>query len=306
MSSKVTVAPGALSPRALAWLEARSAVRDPERTAPPATLRALCAERGMEVPEAAFDFEESFGGVGIPGDAGVSWFGVAQGLLRAPSPGLDQGGAVPIGDFPSGGYWMDAQGRILADDGVMERFLIAQDWRRLVERFAIGQEYPRAAFTWPGRFAVEPVEDIAAGLAAALGAARVDELSDDCQAVYQRDDIALWAPPAFAEMSAAPCTVVCSGLTSIRAVLETLRDHFPGVGAHVGVSGAMSEALATGAIPPRPAGLRYELWFDPEAIGVIELCADGSVEQWIEAGGQVTIERLTEAGTRRVRYLPAG
>ncbi|WP_438019825.1 hypothetical protein WMF18_12485 [Sorangium sp. So ce315] len=294
---------GVLSPRATAWLGQRGAARDRGRATAPEALRERLARLGLTEVEAMLRFEEAFGGLCVPSAEGEAlWFGVGLELERGVRP---RKGRAPMGDFPHGTYWMDARGRVVIDDGVVEPFVLAEDARRLFERFAIGQEYPVCAFDWPGRMAVEMTVDIAAELAAAMGAERVDELSDGCQAVFQRGDLAIWSPPAFAEMSVAPCTAVASDIASVRALVAAVRKGFPDVGLCVRVGGARGEERSGAPAPEMPAGVPYERWDDGEPTGAIALSDDGGVVQWIASGDEVVVEQISQDGLRRVRFRRA-
>lgn len=291
---------GVLSARARAWLGQRGAARDPGRAMAPEALRERLARLGLTEVEAMLRFEEAFGGLCVPSMEGEAlWFGIGLQIERGVRP---RSGRAPMGDFPHGTYWMDARGRVVIDDGVVAPFVLAEDARRLFERFAIGQEYPVCAFDWPGRMAVEMTVDVAAGLAAAVGAERVDELSDACQAVFQRGDLAIWSPPAFAEMSVAPCTAVASDVASVRALVAAVRDGFPDVGLSVRVGGARGEERSSAPAPERPAGVPYERWDDGEPTGAIALSDDGGVVQWIASGDEVVVEQISQDGLRRVRF----
>ncbi|XYI01498.1 hypothetical protein ACMHYB_17795 [Sorangium sp. So ce1128] len=295
---------GVLSPRATAWLRQRGAVRDPGRAMAPEALREQLARWGLTDVGAMLRFEEVFGGTCVPSAEGEAlWFGIGLALERGARPRKSR---AVMGDYPHGNYWMDARGQVVVDDGVVEPFVLAEDARRLFERFAIGQEYPVAAFSWSGRMAVEMTANIAAELAAALGAERVDELSDACQAVFQRGDLAIWSPPAFAEMSVAPCTAVASEIAGVRALLAAVREGFPDVGVSVRVAGAQGEERSGEPPPEMPAGVLYERWDDGDPTGAIALSDDGAIVQWIASGDEVLVEQISHDGLRRVRFRRAG
>ncbi|WP_437580112.1 hypothetical protein [Sorangium sp. So ce887] len=289
-----------VSSRAVGWLRQRGAVRDPGRVMAPEVLREHLARRGLTEVEALLRFEEVFGGVCVPSAEGEAlWFGIGLEIERGVRP---RGGRAAMGDFPQGTYWMDARGRVVIDDGVVESFVLAEDARHLFERFAIGQEYPVAAFSWPGRVAVDMTVDVAAELAAAMGAERVDELSDACQAVFQKGDLAIWSPPSFAEMSVAPCTAVASDTESVRALVAAVRERFPDLGLSVRVGGAQGEERSGAPAPEMPAGVPYERWDDGGATGAVALSDDGGVVQWIASGDEVIVEQITRDGFRRIRF----
>ncbi|XXY48116.1 hypothetical protein WME91_49770 [Sorangium sp. So ce269] len=295
---------GVLSPRAVAWLRERGAVRDPGRAMAPEALREQLARWGLTEVGAMLRFEEAFGGTCVPSAEGEAlWFGIGLALERGTRPRKPR---VAMGDYPHGTYWMDSRGQIVVDDGVVDPFVVAEDARRLFERFAIGQEYPVAAFSWPGRMAVELMVDIALDLAAAIGAERVEELSDGCQAVFQRGDLAIWSPPGFAEMSVAPCTAVASEIASVRALLAAVRESFPDVGASVRIAGAQGEERSGEPAPEMPAGVLYERWDDGDPTGAIALVDDGGIVQWIASGDEVLVEQISDGGLRRVRFRRAG
>ncbi|WP_437971062.1 hypothetical protein WMF04_18020 [Sorangium sp. So ce260] len=292
-----------LSPRAIAWLRKRGAVRDPDRVMAPEALREQLERWGLTEVGPMLRFEEVFGGTCVPSAEGEAfWFGIGLQLERGVRP---RRGRVAMGAFPHGTYWMDSRGQVVVDDGVVEPFVIAEDARRLFERFAIGQEYPVAAFTWPGRMAVEMTVDIAAELATTMGAERIDELSDTCQAVFQKDDLALWSPPTFAEMSVAPCTAVASEIASVRELLGAVREGFPDVGVSVRVAGEKVEERSSEPSPETPAGVRYERWDDGEPTGTVALSNDGGIVQWIATGDEVVVERISRDGFRRVHFRRA-
>ncbi|KYF91875.1 hypothetical protein BE20_13510 [Sorangium cellulosum] len=292
-----------LSPRAIKWLTKRGAVRDPDRVMAPEGLREQLKRWGLTEVGPMLRFEEVFGGTCVPSAEGEAfWFGLGMQLERGVRP---RQGRVAMGAFPHGTYWMDSRGRVVVDDGVVEPFVVAEDARRLFERFAIGQEYPVAAFTWPGRMAVEMTVDIAAELAAAMGAERIDELSDTCQAVFQKDDLALWSPPTFAEMSVAPCTAVVSEIASVRELLAAMREGFPDVGVSVRVAGEKVEERSSVPPPETPAGVRYERWDDVDPTGTVALSNDGGIVQWITTGDEVVVERISRDGFRRVHFRRA-
>ncbi|WP_437290539.1 hypothetical protein [Sorangium sp. So ce406] len=292
---------GVLSPRATAWLGQRGAARDPGRATPPEALREQLARLGLTDVGALLRFEEVFGGLCVPSAEGEAlWFGIGLELERGVRP---RKGRAPMGDFPHGTYWMDARGQVVVDDGVVDPFVLAEDARRLFERFAIGQEYPVCAFDWPGRMAVEMTLDVAAELAAAVGAERVDELSDAYQAVFQKGDLAIWSPPAFAEMSVAPCTAVASEIASVRALVAALRKGFPDVGLSVRVAGSHGEERSSEPAPEIPAGAPYERWDDGDPVGAVALSDDGGVVQWVASGDEVVVEQISQDGLRRVRFI---
>jgi hypothetical protein len=291
---------GILSPRAIAWLRQRGAVRDPERVMSPEALREQLERGGLTEVDSMLRFEKAFGGMCIPSAEGEAfWFGVGLELEAGVRP---RGDRAAIGAFPHGIYWMNSRGQIVIDDGVVVPFVLAEDARRLFERFAIGQEYPVFAFTWPGRMAVEMTVDIAAELAAAVGATRVDELSDACQAVFQKDDLALWSPPAFAEMSVAPCTAVASEIASVRALLVAIGDGFPDVGVSVRVAAANVAERSSEPAPEMPAGVPYEQWDGGDATGAVALSNDGAIMQWIASDDEIIVEQISCDGSRRVHY----
>ncbi|WP_437562934.1 hypothetical protein [Sorangium sp. So ce542] len=269
----------------------------------PEALRQQLERWGLTEMGPVLRFEEVFGGTCVPSAEGEAfWFGIGLQLERGVRP---RRGRVAVGAFPHGTYWMNSRGQVVVDDGVVEPFVVAEDARRLFERFAIGQEYPVAAFTWPGRMAVEMTVDIAAELAAGMGVERIDELSDTCQAVFQKDDLALWSPPTFAEMSVAPCTAVASEIASVRELLAAVREGFPDVGVSVRVAGEKVEERSNEPPPETPAGVRYERWDDGAPTGTVALSNDGGIVQWIATGDEVVVERISRDGFGRVRFRRA-
>ncbi|HSN96943.1 MAG TPA: hypothetical protein VLS89_01555 [Candidatus Nanopelagicales bacterium] len=291
---------GALSPRAIGWLRGRGAVRDPGRAMSPEVLRERLSALGVPLAEPLLRFEETFGGLCIPSAEGeMFWFGIGLELGAGLAPRSDR---VAMGAFPLGAYWMDSLGRVIADDGVVEPFLIAEDARRLLERMAIGQEYPAASFDWPGHIALEMTSGVAAELAVAIGAEPIEELSDACQQVYRKDDLALWSPPAFAEASVAPCVAVASKIASVRALLAAAQAKIPDLGVSVRVRLPTHEERSDEAPPEEPVGVRYERWDDPDPAGSIALEGDGAIVQWIDAPDEIVVERISAEGVRRVRY----
>ncbi len=135
-----------------------------------------------------------------------------------------------------------------------------------------------------------------------VGAERVDELSDACQAVFQKGDLAIWSPPAFAEMSVAPCTAVASDIESVRALVAAVRERFPDLGLSVRVGGAQGEERSGAPAPEMPAGVPYERWDDGGATGAVALSDDGGVVQWIASGDEVIVEQISRDGFRRIRF----
>lgn len=294
-----------LSRRAAAWLAAHASA-DPSRKASPDALRAALRPRGVEPTPPLLDFESRFGGLRIQGDEQTYSLG-AGAMLSAGVP--VRGGWVPVGSFSDGHFYMTPEGRLFAIDDVVDPVPLAADARRFVERLAIGQEYPRVAFGWPGRFAVEPSVPVAEAVAGALGAAKVEELSDDLQSVFATGTLGVWASPETIDMSCAPTVIIGETVDDVRRALRALAGLPGGASAAVGIGGGPTvEPTAAPAPPPLPPtpGLRFERWYDPSLQGSLAIGEDGTVEQRTRTKNGLLVERLHERGsTRRLHPAPS-
>ncbi|WP_437711772.1 hypothetical protein WMF45_41285 [Sorangium sp. So ce448] len=126
---------GVLTDRAVNALRARGVLRDPQRTASRARLAELLAPHGVAAGEPLLAFEQHAGGLCVSRDQGeLYWLGPA---LEIEGSVLPRDGLVPTGAFSKGLYFMATDGAIVADDGVVERFVFADSWHIFLERFAV-------------------------------------------------------------------------------------------------------------------------------------------------------------------------
>ncbi|WP_437328276.1 hypothetical protein [Sorangium sp. So ce381] len=216
---------GVLTDRAVNALRARGVLRDPQRAASRARLEELLAPHGVVASESLLAFEQHAGGLCVSRDQGEhTWLGPA---LELEGGVLPRGGLVPIGAFSRGLYFMAADGAILADDGVMERFVFADSWRIFLERFALGHEAPDVIPGWPARHRASLSEDVGEALARALGVPRAPELSDRTQSFWTSDDLVIWSTPAYLEFSVSPCILYADEPAVIEQALAWIQANHP-------------------------------------------------------------------------------
>ncbi|WP_437587816.1 hypothetical protein [Sorangium sp. So ce1000] len=216
---------GVLTDRAVNALRARGVLRDPQRAASRARLEELLAPHGVAASEPLLAFEQHAGGLCVSRDQGEHyWLGPA---LELEGGVLPRGGLVPIGAFSRGLYFMAADGAILADDGVMERFVFADSWRIFLERFALGHEAPDVIPGWPARHCASLSEDVGDALARALGVPRAPELSDRTQSFWTSDDLVIWSTPAYLEFCVSPCILYADEPAVIEQALAWIQANHP-------------------------------------------------------------------------------
>ncbi|WP_437910567.1 hypothetical protein WME95_22820 [Sorangium sp. So ce327] len=216
---------GVLTDRAVNALRARGVLRDPQRAASRARLEELLAPHGVAASEPLFAFEQHAGGLCVSRDHGEhTWLGPA---LEIEGGVLPRNGLVPIGAFSRGLYFMAADGAILADDGVVERFVFADSWRIFLERFALGHEAPDVIPEWPARHRASLSEDVGEALARALGVPRAPELSDQTQSFWTSDDLVIWSTPAYLEFCVSPCILYADEPAVIEQALAWIQANHP-------------------------------------------------------------------------------
>ncbi|WP_437276390.1 hypothetical protein WME90_34795 [Sorangium sp. So ce375] len=216
---------GVLTDRAVNALRARGVLRDPQRTASRARLEELLAPHGVAASESLLAFEQHAGGLCVSRDQGEHyWLGPA---LELEGGVLPRDGLVPIGAFSRGLYFMASDGAILADDGVMERFVFADSWRIFLERFALGHEAPDVIPGWPARHCASLSEDVGDALARALGVPRAPELSDRTQSFWTSDDLVIWSTPAYLEFCVSPCILYADEPAVIEQALAWIQANHP-------------------------------------------------------------------------------
>ncbi len=216
---------GVLTDRAVNALRARGVLRDPQRAASRARLEELLPPHGVAASESLLAFEQHAGGLCVSRDQGEhSWLGPA---LEIEGGVLPHDGLVPIGAFSRGLYFMAADGAILADDGVVERFVFADSWRIFLERFALGHEAPdvipggrpataRASpRTWATRWR-------------GPSASRARPSSATGRSTFwTSDDLVIWSTPAYLEFCVSPCILYADEPAVIEQALAWIQANHP-------------------------------------------------------------------------------
>ncbi|WP_437505923.1 hypothetical protein [Sorangium sp. So ce1099] len=252
---------GALSPRALAQLAGKGAVRDLSRTCSAARLRMELSSRGLSAPEPVLAAEEQFGGLVVPNAQNPSLLpdlviGTWQ-LMQLPPGVLRKLRAVeagepfePGGRFPQGRYAGSTltlaglelqEEQLLCDqDGVVLRLIPFIDHFE-VESGSVRGFLEQLALFWEVAQELPEIAElrIAAGVghrvAARLGLRQVEEASDAIVTHYRGNDHWLWQRAAFGPSSIATFAVTRTAAQLVQ-VAQWAHELSPGAPLRVGYS----------------------------------------------------------------------
>ena len=183
-----------LSPEALAWLGRRAARLDPRDTAGREELSALLEAEGLPVFEAAFAFEEAFGGLSLDGPS--ARFGVyatirdalergeGSGFRREVGEGKSPSAALPMAVERDGVLYLAEDGSVHLDSWELGRVArLADGAATLLER----RIRPKPGAGLPCCATVEAA--VGEALARGLGLGRQDARSDSVESVWAGDDL---------------------------------------------------------------------------------------------------------------------
>jgi hypothetical protein len=250
---------GVLSPRAIAQLTGKGAVRDFSRTCSPERLKLSLLSRGLSAPEPVLAVEEQFGGLLIPSAQSPLpdlLLGTWQ-LMQLPPAALKNLRAVEAGEpfenggrFPQGRYAGGAltlvglelhEEQLLCDeDGVVLRLIPFIDFFE-VESASVKGFLEQRALRWEVSQDIQETAELCVGadighrLSGRLQLSRVEEASDALVTHYRGRDHWVWRRAAYRPSIAATFAVTRTAAQMVE-VAQMAQELSPGASMRLGFS----------------------------------------------------------------------
>ncbi|WP_437600229.1 hypothetical protein WMF28_01560 [Sorangium sp. So ce590] len=239
-----------LSARVQLYLDAEEILYNPERTCSREALRLVLEGEGLPTFASALDFEEAFGGILSSPDDTVLLLGTCQVLLHQKETGCysvdehaktletDRGWPhvrwrgvpfLPVGHWHGiGDLYIDERGIVYGyrwNDDVLRA--AAGGGQILLESIALWWETYEKPLESPPSFEASVRAPIAAGIAGAMSASLVEEVSDSVCARFRNDDV--FIEEIAAPYPGGPLTTVWADRKILLEAMRIARDLAPEV-----------------------------------------------------------------------------